>query len=286
MNGDLFAQLAQATEGLSRAESRVARLLREQSDEVVGMTVAQVAAAAGVSQATVVRLSRSLGYTGYPDLRIDLAQALSRRALEHERAGVAQGELSPADSVEDVVMKLAFHEARSIEETARRLDLAALDAAAEALAEAPRVTIVGTGASGLVAQDLGQKLQRIGRAANAPTDFHLQLQSIALLSPPDVAVAISFSGRTAEIRRAVELARANGVTAIAVTNDPDSPLARLADITLATSAQELRFRVGAFSSRMAQLAVIDALFVRVAQRHYEAATAALRLTHDAVHPVD
>ena len=282
MNGDLFAQLAQATEGLSRAESRVARLLREQSDEVVGMTVAQVAAAAGVSQATVVRLSRSLGYTGYPDLRIDLAQALSRRALEHERAGVAQGELSPADSVEDVVMKLAFHEARSIEETARRLDLAALDAAAEA----PRVTIVGTGASGLVAQDLGQKLQRIGRAANAPTDFHLQLQSIALLSPPDVAVAISFSGRTAEIRRAVELARANGVTAIAVTNDPDSPLARLADITLATSAQELRFRVGAFSSRMAQLAVIDALFVRVAQRHYEAATAALRLTHDAVHPVD
>lgn len=76
------------------------------------------------------------------------------------------------------------------------------------------------------------------------------------------------------------------MTAIAVTNDPDSPLARLADITLATSAQELRFRVGAFSSRMAQLAVIDALFVRVAQRHYEAATAALRLTHDAVHPVD
>ncbi len=135
--------------------------------------------------------------------------------------------LSRGETVGAAVMKLAFHEARSIEETAPRLDLAALDAAAEALAEAPRVRIVGTGADrARRGQDaLGQKLQRIGRAAISSTDFHLQLQSIALLSPPDVAVAISFIARSAEIRRAVELARANGVTAIAVTNDPDSPLA-------------------------------------------------------------
>ena len=282
--GDLFGRIAQVKPELSRAETRVADHILAAPQDVVGKTVAQLAADVGVSQATVVRLSQSLGYSGYPDMRIELAQAVSRTAVERERSNVAEGELSPDDSVQDVVLKLAFHEARSIEETARRLDLEALERAADALARAPRAIIGGVGASGLVAQDLGQKLQRIGRPAFTNPDVHVQLQHAALLGPGDVAVGISFSGRTSEIRRLLDVAKQHGALTVAITNVPNSPVGRAAETVLATSAHELPLRVGAFSSRMAQLAVVDMVFVRVAQRHYASAIEAQRRTYEAVAP--
>ncbi|WP_313558025.1 MurR/RpiR family transcriptional regulator [Miniimonas arenae] len=284
MDRDPLTRIAQAMPTLSRAEARVATFLAESTEEDVARTIGQLADEAGVSQATVVRLSKSLGYAGYPDLRIALAGTLSRRAADHERENVAQGALSASDSVGDIVMKLAFHEARTIEETARVLDLEALEAAAEAVAAAPRVLVAGIGASGIVAQDLTQKLQRIGRHVLHSADPHVQLQSAALLEPGDVAIGISFGGRTVETHHLLEVAARAGARTVGLTNVPESPIARAVDVALTTSARELPYRVGAFSSRIAQLAVGDMLFVLVAQRHYDATTAALRRTYDVVQP--
>ena len=95
-------------------------------------TTGSLAEGAGVSQASVVRFCRALGYAGLPDLRLALAQELSRRDLEHERSGVAHGRIDASDSLADLAAKIAFHEARSIEQTARRLDLNVLEEGARA----------------------------------------------------------------------------------------------------------------------------------------------------------
>ncbi|MCA5894798.1 MurR/RpiR family transcriptional regulator [Isoptericola sp. NEAU-Y5] len=284
MNGDVLVRLRQALPTLRPAEARIAQVVLDDATGVVGATITELAARAETSQATVVRFCRAVGYAGYPEFRIDLAQATSRLELELERSGIAEGEINQTDTTTDVVSKIAFHEARTIEETARMLDLEALERAVEAVAAAPRTDVYGVGSSGLTAQDLAQKLSRIGLVCTAPVDPHGQLTSAALLTPGCVAVAVSHTGRTVESNQALGLAKEAGATTIAVTNFPASPLAELADIVLTTTARETQFRSGAMSSRIAQLAVVDFLFVRVAQQRYDATAAALKATYDAVQP--
>ena len=197
MTGDGLVRIRQALPTLRPAEARIAEAVLADPTAVVGSTINELAARAGASQATVVRFCRAIGYAGYPEFRIDLAQATSRREMEMERSNVAHGEINETDTAEDVVAKIAFHEARTIEETARMLDLAALEQVAAAVAAAPRVDVFGVGSSGLTGQDLAQKLQRIGLVCFASPDPHLQLQSAALLGPGAVDAAVDQLAGTA-----------------------------------------------------------------------------------------
>nr|WP_281360246.1 MurR/RpiR family transcriptional regulator [Isoptericola halotolerans] len=278
----MLVRLRQMLPAMRPAEGRIAETVLADPSAAVGATIGELARTAGASQASVVRFCRSVGYEGYPQFRIDLARTTSRRAAEHERSGVAAGEITLTDDATDVVSKIAFHEARTIEETARMLDLDALERAVSAIADAHRVDVYGVGSSGLTAQDLAQKLARIGLVCVAPVDSHQQLQSAALLGPGSVALAVSHTGRTIEAHQVLTLARSRGATTVAVTNDPSSPLASIADVVLCTVVREAQFRSGALSSRIAQLAVVDFLFVRVAQRRYDETSAALKDTYDAV----
>ena len=284
MTADGPVRSRQPLPSLRPAEARSAEAVLADPAAVVGKTITELAALVGTSQATVVRFCRAVGYAGYPEFRIDLAQATSRRAVEQERANVAHGEIDPDDTLHDVVTKIAFHEARTIEETARMLDLDALEQVTAAGAQATRIDLFGAGSSGLTAQDLAQKLQRIGLLCFASPDPHVQLQSAALLAEGAVAVGVSHSGLTVETNDALRIARDRGATTVAVTNFPESPLVEHADLVLTTTARETQFRSGALSSRIAQLALVDFLFVRVAQRLYDRTTANLRATYEAVQP--
>ena len=284
MAADGLVRIRQSLPTLRPAEARIAEAVLADPAAVVGQTITELAASVGTSQATVVRFCRAVGYAGYPEFRIDLAQATSRRAVEQERANVAHGEIDPEDTVQDVVEKIAFHEARTIEETARALDVDALERAADAVAAAPRIDLFGVGSSGLTAQDLAQKLQRIGLVCFASPDPHVQMQSAALLGPGAVALGVSHSGLTVETNDALRIAHGRGATTVVVTNFPESPLVAHADVVLTTTARETQFRSGALSSRIAQLTIVDFLFVRVAQRLYDRTTENLRATYEAVQP--
>lgn len=279
---DVIESIRMALPRLRPAEAKVGQLVLADPDAALESTVASLAQRAGVSQASVVRFTRALGLSGLPALRIELAQELSRQAVELERSNIAQGQINPADTVAEVVAKVAFHEARSIEQTARDLDLEALDQVAQAIADGHHVVTFGVGASGLAAADLAQKLQRIGLMCLSSHDTHVQLVHAALADPATVAVAFSFGGRTVEVLRAQQIARQAGALTVAVTNDPESPVAGASQLVLRTSAREAAMRAAALASRMAQLAVVDFLFVRVAQLRFDDLGTALRATFEAV----
>ena len=282
MDRDVIEMIRSMQSESSLAEGRVAATVLADPQFTIAATVAELATRAQVSQASVVRFSRALGFDGVPALRLELAQELSRRALELERSDIAEGEINAADTVADVVSKIAFHEARSIEQTARLIDLAALDRVAGAIAAAHHTSVYGVGASGLAAADLAQKLQRIGLMCLGSQDTHVQLVNAALAGPESVAVAFSFSGRTAEVHNALSIAKRGGALTVAVTNDRDSPIGKVADVVLMTSAREAQLRAAALASRMAQLAVVDFLFVRIAQLRFDDVETALEATRAAV----
>jgi len=265
---------------LAPAERRVAERVLADPAAVAASTITSLAQECATSETTVIRFCRAVGFTGYPGLRLALAAEGGR-----SEAGDARdltGDIAADDDLDKVVATIASADARAVEETAEQLDLDQLHAVIEALVAAPRVDVYGVGASGFVALDFQQKLHRIGRVVFAWPDPHVALTSAALLTPGDVAVAISHSGATQDTIDALRRARDSGATTVAVTNFPRSPLAALGDHVLTTAARETTFRSGATASRLAQLTVVDCVFVGVAQRTYETSQRALELTHDAV----
>jgi DNA-binding MurR/RpiR family transcriptional regulator len=190
----------------------------------------------------------------------------------------ASSDIDPDDDPVTVTKKIAYADAAAVTETASRLDTGTLVKVVDALAAAGRIDIYGVGASGFVAVDLQMKLQRIAKPAFAWPDPHLAIQSAALRRPGDVAVGLSHTGTTVDTIDALAEARANGATTVAVTNFPWSPITELADFTLLTAARETAFRSGAMTSRIAQLTVVDCLFVMLAQRDLPGTMDALERT--------
>lgn len=282
MVDEVTIRLRQALPGLRPAERRIADLVLASPAEASEMTITALAERCATSATSVTRLCRTLGFAGYPAFRIALARAAAGEQDRRLSFGVEEGDIEPDDDARDVARKLAYHETRAVEETAAALDVEELDRVADAIVNAPVIDIYGSASSNLAGQDLQQKLRRIGYLAVSWADPHLAITSAAVLRPGSVAIGFSHSGQTSEALAALRAAAAAGAHTVAVTNFPDSPLARLADSVLTTASRETRFRSGAMSSRMAQLAVVDILFIRVAQRSPQSVTASLTATYDAV----
>lgn len=267
---------------LRPAERRVAEAVLDDPGTVAGRSISALADQCSTSGATVLRFCRAVGYRHYPDLRIALARETGREEADNGAGARLTGDISPTDTIEQIVAQITYSDARAIEDTAATLDLDALTRAIDAVASAERVDVYGIGASGFVAQDLHQKLHRIGLLSSVWPDPHAALTSAALLGPRDVAIAISHTGTTIDTIEALRVAVECDATTIAITNFGRSPLTEHARHVLTTAARETTFRSGAMASRIAQLAVIDCLFVGVAQRSYERTIRALELTYAAV----
>jgi DNA-binding MurR/RpiR family transcriptional regulator len=268
--------------GLARAEQRVAKVVLDNPGSVARRSITEVADQAGTSETTVTRFCKAIGVGGYPELRIALAADTARTEMRAERD--LGGEIGPDDELHQVVGKVTFADARAVEETAAQLDVAVLQEVVDVVAAAGRVDVYGVGASAFVAADLQQKLHRIGRVCFAWNDTHIMLTSAAVLSEGDVAVGISHTGATIDTVEALRTARQHGATTVALTNFPRSPITEVADLVLTTAARETTFRSGAMASRIAQLTVVDCLFIGVAQRHLSESMGALEATRDAVGP--
>lgn len=281
MNGGILA-LQRALPQLSASERRVAETVLARPLVVVESTISQLAALCETSPGTVARLCRAAGFTGYKDFRIAVGTAYAGDGAAEAGFRVSEVDIAASDSLAEVVAKVASQQVRAIENTARTLDLAALDTVAGALRDAPRVDIFGIGSSGLAASDLHIKLHRLGIPSVHWTDTHLALTSVAVTRPAAVAIAVSHSGKTREAVEFLALAERQGARTVAITNAPQSPLGRAAQLRLATIAEEGMFRAAAMSSRLAQMAIVDFLYVRLVQGDVSGTDVLLRATRAAV----
>ncbi|WP_417555411.1 MurR/RpiR family transcriptional regulator [Microbacterium sp.] len=279
---DPLAALRLDPAGVSAAEARLLRRITADPTIVVDLSITDLAVLCETSAATIARFAQKLGFTGYRQFRFELAQALSRERGDRDRRGLDEDDVLAEDDVQSVIAKVAYQETRAIEQTAQAIDGAEIDAVAALVSSAARTDIFGIGASMLAAMDLHLKLVRIGAPAWCVPDVHLALVQAATRGPGDVVIGISHSGATHEVVELLRLARAGGATTVALTNVPDSPLTEHADHVLCTVARESRFRIGAMSSRTAQLVVIDMVFTRIVQSSGDSARDMLRRTREVI----
>lgn len=279
---NVLVTLRQLLPSLRGSSRRIAEAIIADPQIVIGSTITELAERCATSPTSVARFCVRAGFDGYKDLRLAVASAHSRDEAARDLFRIDDAEINLDDDLQEVIAKVAFQEARAIEETARHLDLDAVDAVVAALRGAGRIVVYGAGSSGLTAYDLHLKVARVGLPAVSWADAHFALTAAALLEPADVAFAVTHSGTTREAHELLRLAHERGATAIAITNAPGSPVAEEADHVLVTSVREARYRTGAMSSRIAQLAIVDILVVRLLQGDFTRASELLKRTFDAV----
>ncbi|GLV61038.1 RpiR family transcriptional regulator [Dictyobacter sp. S3.2.2.5] len=263
------ARLRAASSTLTGAEQRVARFIEQHPEEMIYQSVQALAQRIQVSEATIVRCCRSLGYQGVRDLKLALAAEHATPLHQiHE-------DISPDDTVSTVARKVLQSDIQAIADTLAVLDEQLLEQAAEALLQATRIEFYGIGPSLPIALDAYYRFLRIGMPVTVTTDAAMQAVSAANLSPGSVAFAISHSGTTRETLNALRNARGQGARCILLSSHMHTPLSNFADIALITASRETAFRTAALTSRIAHLSVIDALYVAVAMRRPEASLAAI-----------
>lgn len=266
---------------LAPAEQRVAQRVIEDPERAAASSITQLAKDCATSEATVIRFCRTIDFSGYRELRLALATEAGQARGARSNVPELSSDINPDDTLVTVVQKIAYTDARAVEETGAAMDVEVLRAVIDALANARRIDIYGVGASAFVGADLQQKLHRIGLTSFAWSDAHVMLTSASLLEDTDVAIGISHSGTTIDTVQALSEAGRHGAQTVAITNFPRSAIG-FADHILTTAARETTFRSGATASRLAQLTVVDCLFVGLAQIRYADSLTALETTYEAV----
>ena len=269
-------RMKSAVEMFKPSERAVAEFVLAHPEKVMQMSISEAARDIGVGESTVIRFCRALGYKGYQEFKLRLAQDLV------EPVEYIHENISFTDNAEELAQKIFQTNIKAVEDTMRALDPSMVDVAAKALAVARKIDIYGVGYSSFTALDAKLKFVRLGLTADAYGDSHLQVMSAAALSHQDVAVGISHSGSTKDVVDALGAARKSGATTVSITNFSPSPITRVSDVVLLTASPESPLGGEVLTSRIAQLCVIDVLSVALAVTLGERCLELIKKTSEAV----
>lgn len=266
---------------LTESEAKIGRWILSNPADVLHLTVRDLARKSNSSQAAVIRLCRTLQIGGYGNLKVLLTADLVRQ--EHRPPSDEYAEINPSTSFESQLMSFARASEESINGTLNNIDTHDLERLSKRLKSAQRVMIFGMAASGIVADDLAQKLTRLGYPVTCWKDIHMAAMASALLGPNDVGILVSFSGATREVIEVASLIHQQRALLVAITQfRPKNELAEHADIVFHVTAAEPTPRVGATTSVLASLVIGDALMLWLANQDLARTLHRLKATEEAI----
>ncbi len=254
---NLIRRLADSGTALRKSEAKVASYVLEHANEVINMRIVDLAANSSVSEPTVIRFCRAIGFDGFQSFKLQLAQQLGMGSV------FTQFAVDDNDTVEDLRNKVFDTTVGSLLTIRDELDPTVLELAINTISNARRVEFYGFGASGSVAADAQHKFFRLQLSSAAYTDPHIQHMSAISLGTEDVVVAISQSGQTRALLESVSLAREAGATVIGLAPQ-NTPLSEQCTIPIHVNIEEEQ-ALAPVSSRIAHLVVIDVLATGVAR---------------------
>lgn len=261
---------------LGSAERKVADWIVKKPGDVVELSIVELAAKTGASEATIARFSRRLGYAGFREMKISVARDTAAESkVIHEN-------VAKSDSCREIYEKVVSGIEETLMHTGGVLESDLLKNAAEIIHGARKVLVLGLGASASVATDAAHKFLREGIDCIFSSDNHMQIILASHLSDKDAVLAISHSGSSKDIIEALEVASSCGAKTISISNYGKNPIDKYSDISLHTASDETQFRTLALSSRIAQLAIIDTMYLYIAMRRDKAALSAINKVESAL----
>ncbi|MNC30196.1 putative HTH-type transcriptional regulator YbbH [compost metagenome] len=242
---------------MTKSEQKVARCVLEHPDNLIYFSVTELADFAGTGETTVMRFCRKIGFKGYQDFKLALAQGLPKQqALSGRESKDGDYPTYLYESMVGVLQSsLSMLDRGQLEESVNRID------------SARHVQFFGVGSSAITALDAKNRFLRIGRRVEAIADSHIQSMMAVTMGEGDVAFGISVSGSTLDTNEMLMKAKQNGATIIAMTNYAKSPIASIADIVLLTAGKESPLEGGSIGAKISQLFIIDLICEGLERRH-------------------
>lgn len=262
-------QFATNRERLSAKEKALGDYLSQHQQEALNWSISTLSEKTGISTATISRFAKNLGYANFQGLRLALAQPAA--SASHQLFE----EIGDHDSLLTMADKVFAANVDALQATAANLNQAALQQAVTLLTAAKRVGLFGLGASNLVALDGYHKFLRTPIDTTYASDFHMQLMAITRLTADDCAVLISHTGTDRDALALAQVAHDHHVPLIVITGAAKSPIARLATVLFIAVAEETQYRVEALHALIAQLSLMDTLFILCAVQLDEGSAAVL-----------
>lgn len=259
-------------EHTKKTERKIAAYLLENFDKSLHSTLLELADGIGVSDASIVRFCKSIGYTGFQEYKINAAmQCVPEPRLYNPS-------LSVDDSPAELCNKIFAIESSALEQTKQELDIKVMNEVADLLINAKRINLVGTGGSAISARDFQHKLLKIGVRAELQEDKDLQLMSASLLTENDVLFAISHSGSNLHITETIDLAKKQNAKVVTLTMKSKNVVVEKADYPLYVVSEKTIFESESFSARLAQLAMLDCLVALMAFKNFDGSLEAMKAT--------
>lgn len=256
---------------LNPTERLIAEYVLEDPERVLSSSIAEMRDGSGASVGSIVGFCRGVGVKGFAEFKIALARELAQSGFSGFGPG---GEGSSQNGT--VFEKVFQFHARSLVDTLQINSQDTMREAANTLDRAHRIELFAIGISFPIAYLTSSKLRLIGLPASTQFDSHMQLIAATQLRKGDVAFGISCSGATSETVHCLEVARSRGARTICLTNSVKSPITHCADLALFATPSEIKYFQAPLASRITQLAIVDALFVFLAQKHKERTAVQLR----------
>ena len=255
----ILARIEGMYHNMPKAEKRVAGYISAHTGQVPLLTVEQIAENSGSSVATVSRFVKKLGYPGLRAFKVDLARTGSA-----EEDALFQG-ICPDDMDREVLRKTFQGNRQSLKDSLALLDPEQVVECVRKLAEKGRIVFFGIGSSGFLVKDAAMRFRFLGFQAAAYTDPVEMTFNAATADENTGVIALSHSGRTILTVESARMAGEQGALTVGISNYPGAPLSRACRYNFYTSFPETSVRVAALSGRVAQLCIIDALYLLTAR---------------------
>ncbi|MFC5528107.1 MurR/RpiR family transcriptional regulator [Cohnella yongneupensis] len=239
---------------LTKAEKKVADVVRNNPEEAVLATVTDLSEQAGVGETSVIRFSRKLGFRGFHEFKLSVAQDLVDRPHS-----VSNTDIEDDDDLMTVARKVTIKHEMLLKNTLDLVNADNLQAAVNKILAANKIYVYGVGSSGITALDLHYRLMRIGMNVEAHRDAHIIAMSAALVKKGDLVFGISTSGSTRDLVDPIRQAKKNGADVICLTSHLRSPIAAHADTVLLMPSREMPMEGGALSTKYAQIHLLNIL---------------------------
>lgn len=224
---DILKIIEKEYDSFPKQEKKVALFVLQQPKKVQTLSITNLAKIVGVSDATITRLGKDLKCRNFTDLKIKLSRSISE---------VHQKNTTKPNATETRVYD--FY-SKVLSDTLKNLDIKQIKKAVKLISTSARVYIYGIGSSGYTAMELGQRLLRMGISAFAITESQNMLMNSSIMNKKDLIIAISSSGETEAVVKALKVGQNNGAVGIGITGVKTSSLAKNSDILI--TAQNTNF---------------------------------------------
>lgn len=243
----------------TETELKIAQYILNHKNLVISSSAQKVADATNTSAAALVRFAKRIGYSGYTQLKLELAKA------PDEQNDSFDSIILDNDNLEVLVKKVQYRNNETFSNTYKLLNLKDLEKTIRWMRSANKIFLFGIGASSIVCEDLYQKLIRINHEVYYFYDMHLGISALSHASEDDIVISVSYSGETNEIIKTQKIAKEQGIKTAAITQSGRTSLDKYSDIVFKVPKEEAELRLGSISSRFSMLILTDLLYLGIAQ---------------------